>query len=444
MALQANARVAKRFFIDFITRDITLEDSLLDLIDNAIDSLIRVRRLDISANLLQPPQSKIDIAKLPTIDVNITTDEISVVDHSGGIPIELAKNEVFNFGKQEPSHTGTLGVYGIGLKRALFKLGEEIELRSQTTSDGFSIHLNVPKWKADADNWQIPMKKEAAAQSAAKAGTTIRISKLRSDIQMRIGDGTLASKLTDIIGTTYCLFLDRYVRLRFNGTHIAARPIPLGGSDEVVASKDEFDDGSVHVTIYAGLAARVNGKWNIDRAGWYVLCNGRVVVSADKSDLTGWAKPNAQFVSKYRGFVGVVFFFSDDPDTLPWTTTKRGLNVESIAYQLARRHMVAAARPVTSFLNRMYPGDEQESILEREIANDVSPLDVRTLTDAPKSKFDATPSPKRKTRTTVQVQYPAEQSEIDRAKRALRKPSWSASKIGRYALDYLLEREAPK
>jgi hypothetical protein len=444
MALQASARVAKRFFIDFITRDITLEDSLLDLIDNSIDSLIRFRQLDISANMLEPPQAKIDPSRLPTIDVDITPDPITVADRSGGILLKLAKEEVFNFGRQEPSHSGTLGVYGIGLKRAMFKLGEELEITSRTTVDGFSVHLDVPKWKADPDNWHIPMKREEPAKSASKAGTTIEIRKLRPNIQMRIADGTLASRLTDIIGTTYCLFLDRYVRLRLNGSHVSPRPIPVGGSEEVGAGKDEFDEDSVHVTIYAGLAARVNGKWNLDRAGWYVLCNGRVVVSADKSELTGWAKPNAQFVSKYRGFVGIVFFFSDNPDALPWTTTKRGMNVESIAYQIARRHMVEAARPVISFLNRMYPGEDQENVLEREIANDVTAVDVRALTSAPRSKFEASPSSKRKAKTTVQVQYAAEVSEIDRARRALRKPSWGASKIGRYALDYFLDREAPK
>jgi hypothetical protein len=444
MALQASARVAKRFFIDLITRDITLEDSLLDLIDNSIDSLIRTRQLDITANLLQPPPSKIDVTRLPTVDVDITTQKITVTDHSGGIPLKLAKDEVFNFGKHEPSQIGTLGVYGIGLKRAMFKLGSELDITSRTTHDGFSVHLNVPKWQADPDNWTIPMKRLDAASSPAKAGTTIEIQKLRPDIQMRIADGTLSSKLTDAIGMTYCLFLDRYVRLRLNGAHVPPRPIPFGGSEEVDPGKDEFNQDSVRVTIYAGLAARMNGKWNLDRAGWYVLCNGRVVVSADKTELTGWAKPNAQFVSKYRGFVGIVFFFSDNPDALPWTTTKRGMNVESIVYQIAKRHMVEAARPVISFLNRMYPGEDQENVLERGIANDVAPLDVRALTNAPRSKFEASPSAKRNARTTVQVQYAAEVSEIDRAKRALRKPSWGASKIGRYALEYFLEREAPK
>ena len=35
------------------TRDISLEDCILDLIDNAIDGLVRTRKIDISASLLQ-------------------------------------------------------------------------------------------------------------------------------------------------------------------------------------------------------------------------------------------------------------------------------------------------------------------------------------------------------------------------------------------------------
>ena len=42
----ANAYPKKKFFVDMFTRDISLEDCLLDLIDNSIDGLIRSKQLD--------------------------------------------------------------------------------------------------------------------------------------------------------------------------------------------------------------------------------------------------------------------------------------------------------------------------------------------------------------------------------------------------------------
>lgn len=40
MSPQADARPTKRLFIQMLTRDLALEDAVLDLIDNSIDSLL--------------------------------------------------------------------------------------------------------------------------------------------------------------------------------------------------------------------------------------------------------------------------------------------------------------------------------------------------------------------------------------------------------------------
>jgi len=42
----------QRFFIDLIIRDISLEDAMLDLIDNAIDALVRTKQIDLYKVLL--------------------------------------------------------------------------------------------------------------------------------------------------------------------------------------------------------------------------------------------------------------------------------------------------------------------------------------------------------------------------------------------------------
>jgi hypothetical protein len=57
----ARAYPTKEFFIEMFTRDISLEDCILDLIDNSIDSLIRARKIDIEKTGLQrkrPPGEK--------------------------------------------------------------------------------------------------------------------------------------------------------------------------------------------------------------------------------------------------------------------------------------------------------------------------------------------------------------------------------------------------
>ena len=44
----ASAEVRKQFFIDMFTRDISLEDCVLDLIDNSIDSYLLKHGISIS------------------------------------------------------------------------------------------------------------------------------------------------------------------------------------------------------------------------------------------------------------------------------------------------------------------------------------------------------------------------------------------------------------
>jgi len=49
---KANAYPRKHFFFEMFTRDISLEDCILDLIDNSIDGLIRTRSIEIGNSLL--------------------------------------------------------------------------------------------------------------------------------------------------------------------------------------------------------------------------------------------------------------------------------------------------------------------------------------------------------------------------------------------------------
>src|SRR5271165_6179594 len=53
---------------------------------------------------------------------------------------------------------------------------------------------------------------------------------------------------------------------------------PIGASDEVNPGKAEFVHGNVKVTLIASMAAT---PWSTETAGWYILCNGRVVKAAD-------------------------------------------------------------------------------------------------------------------------------------------------------------------
>jgi hypothetical protein len=80
------------------TRDIALEDCVLDLVDNSIDALIRSREIDLEVEI----GTDWRLPRPAHIDVQISSNAIVVADDCGGIPIEKAKHEVFIFGHSLP------------------------------------------------------------------------------------------------------------------------------------------------------------------------------------------------------------------------------------------------------------------------------------------------------------------------------------------------------
>jgi hypothetical protein len=216
--------------------------------------------------------------------------------------------------------------------------------------------------------------------------------------------------------------------------------IPLGQSKEVTPGHDDFEDGGVKVRLFASLSSQPRAE----TAGWYVLCNGRVVVHADKSDLTGWGAALPQFHTKYVRFLGLAFFQSRNPVLLPWTTTKRGLNRESRIFQKARNRMAGLSQPILKFLSSMYPSDLIEEPKERRIADTIRPTDVRKVASQPSSVFKvAIPKGSSQLRT-VRIQYDAAQRDIERIKKQLRKPSLPANRVGKYTFDHFLKTECPE
>jgi len=102
----ANAFPRKHFFLEMFTRDISLEDCLLDLIDNSIDSLVRYKEIDPARDILKKPPTR---AASPPHEVRLAIDppHVTISDDCGGIPLSLI-DEVFSFGHDPEAKLGQL------------------------------------------------------------------------------------------------------------------------------------------------------------------------------------------------------------------------------------------------------------------------------------------------------------------------------------------------
>ncbi len=428
------------------TRDISLEDCILDLVDNSIDSLIRKQGVEISASVeaLGPAQFP-PRESLPDVKITLSTERVVITDTCGGISRAEAEDHVFNFGSAPGQTDTTLGVYGIGMKRAMFKIGNTISIESRCQPRGFRVVLDdVESWSRkddDLKDWRIPIEDLDNAANGSP-GVTIAITNLHEEVKTRLQDGGLEGNLRVAVSQTYCMFLDRFIAVSLNEKPVLPNRIPIAESEDIPLTIDKFESHGVKVTLIAGLYPKP--LWAYERAGWYVLCNGRVVVSADKTDLTTWGSPRQIFQNKFNGFVGVAFFQSKDPLLLPWTTTKRGLNRESAVYQLARNKMAGAAGPFLKFLSGMYPSDLQERPQQRVLSEQLKPADLTSLVIREPSVFSGLKPAKRPKKTTVRIAYDADIQLVERIKKHLRRPSMLNSDVGRHTFDHYVRRECPE
>ena len=434
------AEPTKRFFVEMLVRDISFEDAILDLLDNSVDGYVKnsgVQYDDLLDAVLggSTPQKTSD--ERANVDVQLSEERIVINDDCGGMGYHEAKEEIFLMGRKSAAQSESLGVYGIGLKRAVFKLGRRIQIVSRTSRDGFVVAINTPIWQKD-QTWEFPIRSIPPARARQRPGTRIVVKDLNDEIRARIRDPRTVRRLLDAIGGAHWLFLTTCLSVKVGETEVKPRVVPLGSSEEIKPSRSSFEWEGVKVTLIAGLASRANAAWNIESAGWYVLCNGRAIVFADKTNLTEWGSLLPQFVSKFRGFVGMAFFESAFPERLPWTTTKRGLNPESPIYQRARPEMVKAARPVLQFLDRMYQNEDVEEPPERKLAEQLQPAPIASVVEraffAPSRETSAADQ-------TVSIQFKIERGRLEAARRCLRRAAWSAGRIGQYAFDYMMKHE---
>src|SRR5690606_29593413 len=98
---KARASVAKEFFVYMITKDIQLEDCILDLIDNSIDGARRVlqRSSKDGQKADSPPDQNASLSDFK-VALNLSSDRFVIEDNCGGITLADAKDYAFHFGRR--------------------------------------------------------------------------------------------------------------------------------------------------------------------------------------------------------------------------------------------------------------------------------------------------------------------------------------------------------
>lgn len=351
--MKADATPKKEFFVRMLTRDISLQDCILDLIDNSIDAAWKAAGTE--PKTLQADSRLADYR----VDVALSEDSFEIRDNCTGISLESAEKYAFTFGrsKEQANEEYSVGVYGIGMKRAVFKIGSEVAVESTYRSDGareaFRVVIDVPSW-LDEEEWDFPIEQIDSAESS---GVRILVKDLHDDTRALFGDAIYQRSLRRVLARDYMVPLMRGLRITVNGQDVVANSIELRQNDQFSPMRHRYADGSVEIEILAGMIAAPPDDTDPDDDrgenpyGWYVACNGRIVLAADRTALTGWGETLPRWHRQYDGFVGIVFFSAEDPSLLPMTTTKRSVDASSAVYRRALAKMYEPARAWVDYTN---------------------------------------------------------------------------------------------
>ena len=269
-----------------ITRDISLEDCILDLIDNCLDG---ARRKLVDKEVQ-------DNYKGFNAKLEFGPNEFRIQDNCGGIGLDNAIDYAFHFGRRPDApdeEEFAIGLYGIGMKRAILKIGREISIHSSKEEDTpFLCKIDVEDWLSH-DRWEFDLEDASPIQGT---GTIISIKDLYPGIVEEFNDESFVNELSRIISRDYALFLAKGFMITINETPLKSYGYAIKEDDEFKAYRDVYQDEGVKVEIIAGMAAPPPSDLEPPERpetgyfGWFVLCNDRVVLPADKTDRTVWGK----------------------------------------------------------------------------------------------------------------------------------------------------------
>lgn len=356
---RAAASPTKRFFVSMLTRDINLADAILDLIDNCLDGALRLADGD-----------TVDYAQ-HFVKIKLATDHFSIEDNCGGIPREVAKNYAFKMGREpddeRDSDTETIGMYGVGMKRAIFKMGREALVRTCYGKDTFEVPISSA-W-LDAKNWDpLPINEPTdASEMLAEPGTTIHVGMLYEGVSRHFANEAFENELRTAIAEHFTMFLQSGLKVELNGepvepVYVEVLVSPRRDGPAPFIFQKTIDGVLVSITVGLNTGRSLGDEDDDDSgferdrssstAGWTVLCNDRAVIVGDKSRLTGWGDGIPLYHPQFSIITGIIEFRSKNADRLPVTTTKRALDTSSNVWLESLVKMKEGMRIWISYTNQ--------------------------------------------------------------------------------------------
>ena len=367
-----NAVPSKRLFLSIIA-DYDLNKSICELVDNAFDVWTRAGR-----------EGEIQI------DVWLNSDQqtIRVEDSAGGLPREDLSYIVGPGQSGSASTDETIGIFGVGTKRAVVALAQDIRIRTRFGDEAtYQVEFD-DAWLNDPD-WRLQLYR---VDEIPPGATHVELQKLRVVLTLES-----EQQLRTHLGATYARFIDMNgVRLRLNGTAVEPRVFdqwsyppgyePRRYHGQLKTPKDRL----IEVEVLAGLSnesSPATGEYGV-----YFYCNDRLVAPAMKSFDVGFTRGQAGLPHPKVSLTKVIVSLRGDAGEMPWNSSKSDISTKHHTFIALHDWLVEVVKQYAA-LSRIWMGDWPEKVFRYE-SGDIVQVDIEDfitarkafLPDLPKSR----------------------------------------------------------
>ncbi|MFB6414387.1 ATP-binding protein [Bradyrhizobium tunisiense] len=363
---------SKRLFLSIIA-DYDLNKSICELVDNGFDVWTRAGR-----------ESAINIK----LTLNEDQGTIRVEDDAGG----LARDElrfIVGPGQSGSSSTDeTIGIFGVGTKRAVVALAEDIRIRTRYGA-GETYQVEFDETWLNDDDWELPL---FSVDSIPPRTTHVELQKLR----VKLSDETV-ELLRNHLGATYAQFLTRAgVSLELNGKPVMPRffddwSFPPHYEPRRYTGKLETPKKRiVEVEVLAGLSSESSPT--AGEYGVYFYCNDRLVAPAMKSFDVGFTRGQAGLPHPKIALTKVIVSLRGDAAEMPWNSSKSDVSTKHHVFVALHDWLVTVVGDYAR-ISRTWMGDWPDKVFAYDVGKivDVPIADFITarrsfLPDPPKSR----------------------------------------------------------
>lgn len=302
--ISMKAGFTKEFAIGAMIKDVTIKAAIFDLIDNSIEA----------ATINCGVRGHI-------ISIITTNDEFKIFDDCGGFEPDKI-NDIFKIGYRN----GSSG-FGIGMKRAIIKLGNKASFISLNANKSFNIYFDINNCK-NAE-WDLKVN-EIKREPENSFGLEISILQLNSEVKKYFKRGG-CNELGQAISRRYRSFINNGLIIKLNGNTVPKYKIKEE-ADKISPIYIINENVEVQIKLYSKISST-------EESGWDVFINNKCVCERNKSNEIQWNRIKKQSGYSYKRFVGEVFITGINVRELPVTSTKDRIDFDSDIMREVIRYM---------------------------------------------------------------------------------------------------------